>query len=80
MLPLVEVSSNPIYKKQIAKAINFSNVEYQSNVINLQDENINTYDQIFHGFSLLLPHISVTLSTKANNIFRGTFYVAMSTH
>jgi hypothetical protein len=29
-----------------------------------------TYDQICHGFSLLLPHISVALSTKAKTIFR----------
>ena len=42
--------------------------------------NTTTYDQIFHGFSFLLPHISVTLSTKAKTIFRGTFFVAISTN
>jgi hypothetical protein len=29
-----------------------------------------TYDQICHGFSLLLPHLSVAISTKAKTIFR----------
>jgi hypothetical protein len=37
-MPLVELARNPIYKKQIAKAINFSDVECQADVINLQDE------------------------------------------
>jgi hypothetical protein len=37
-MPLVELARNPIYKKQIAKAINFSDAECQADVINLQDE------------------------------------------
>jgi hypothetical protein len=32
--------------------------------------NTSTYDQIFHVFSLLLRHLSVTISTKAKTIFR----------
>jgi hypothetical protein len=39
-----------------------------------------TYDQIFHDFSFLLPHISIVVSTKAKIIFRGTFFVAISTN
>jgi len=35
---LVELARNPIYKKQIVKAINFSDAECQVDVINLQDE------------------------------------------
>jgi hypothetical protein len=37
-MPLVELTRNLIYKKQIVKAINFSNSECQNDVINLQDE------------------------------------------
>jgi hypothetical protein len=37
-MPLVELAKNPIYKKQIAKMINFSNVEYHAYVINIKDE------------------------------------------
>jgi hypothetical protein len=37
-MPLVELSRNPIYKKQITKEINFSDAEYQVDVINLEDE------------------------------------------
>jgi hypothetical protein len=36
-MPLVEISRNPIYKKQIAKEIHFSYVECQVDVINLQE-------------------------------------------
>lgn len=37
-MPLVELAKNPIYKKQIAKAIIFSDAECHADVINLQDE------------------------------------------
>ena len=37
-MPMVELARNPIYKKKIAKAINFSDAECQDDVINLQDE------------------------------------------
>jgi hypothetical protein len=39
-MPLVELSRNPIYKKQITKEIIFFDVECQDGVINLQDENL----------------------------------------
>jgi hypothetical protein len=35
-MPLVELAKNPIYKKKIAKVINFSDVECHADVINLQ--------------------------------------------
>ena len=37
-MPLVELAKNPIYKKQIAKIINFFDAKCYANVINLQDE------------------------------------------
>jgi hypothetical protein len=37
-MPLVELARNPIYKKQIAKEMNFSDAECQADVINFQDE------------------------------------------
>jgi hypothetical protein len=37
-MPLVELAKDPIYKKQIAKAMNFSDAECQAYVIYLQDE------------------------------------------
>jgi hypothetical protein len=36
--PLVELAKNLVYKKQISKVRNFSDVECQADVINLQDE------------------------------------------
>jgi hypothetical protein len=37
-MPLVELAKNLVYKKQIAKMINFSDAECYEDVINLQDE------------------------------------------
>jgi hypothetical protein len=34
-MPLVELARNPIYKKKIAKEIDFSDIECQVDVINL---------------------------------------------
>jgi hypothetical protein len=39
-MPLVELAKNPIYKKQIAKMINFSDAKCHPDVINLQDERL----------------------------------------
>jgi hypothetical protein len=63
-----------VYKKEITQA------GYQVMKHLAQCTSTTTYDQICHGFSLLLPHISVALSTKAKTIFRGTFFVAISTN
>jgi hypothetical protein len=38
-VPLVELAKNPMYKKQIAKMINFSNTESHADSINLEDDN-----------------------------------------
>jgi hypothetical protein len=37
-IPLVELAKNPIYRKQIAKIINFSDKESQADSINLEDD------------------------------------------
>jgi hypothetical protein len=37
-IPLVELAKNPIYRKQIAKMINFSEKESQADSINLEDD------------------------------------------
>jgi hypothetical protein len=64
-MPLVELSRNPIYKNQIAKAINFSNVECQADVINLQDEK----PMIMFG-----PHF------ENNKDYVASFYIALIVH
>jgi hypothetical protein len=38
-----------------------------------------TYDQICDGFSLILPHLSVTISMKAKTFFRRYNFIAIST-
>jgi hypothetical protein len=40
-IPLVELEKNPIYRKQIAKIISFSENESQTDVINLEDDKPN---------------------------------------
>jgi hypothetical protein len=37
-VPLVELAKNPMYRKQIAKMINFSDTESHANTINLEDD------------------------------------------
>jgi ribonuclease HI len=37
-IPLVELAKNPVYRKQIAKMINFSEDESQADAINLEDD------------------------------------------
>jgi hypothetical protein len=37
-IPLVELAKNPVYRKQIAKLINFSEKESQADTINLEDD------------------------------------------
>jgi hypothetical protein len=64
-VPLVELFKNPIYKKQIAKMMNFSNVECHADVINLQDER----PTIMFG-----PHIENTKNSIA------PFYITLTVH
>jgi hypothetical protein len=63
--PLVELAKNPIYKKKIAKVINFSDVECHADVINLQDER----HTIMFG-----PHIENTKD------FVAPFYITLTVH
>jgi hypothetical protein len=47
---LVELEKNPVYRKQITNMINFSDLESQSDVINLEDEKPNiTFGPDFAG-------------------------------
>jgi hypothetical protein len=39
LVPLVELEKNPMYRKQIAKMINFSDTESHADSINLEDDN-----------------------------------------
>jgi hypothetical protein len=64
-MPLIELAKNPIYKKQIAKMIIFSDVECHAHVINLQDEiptimfgphNENTKDYVAMFYITLIVH------------------------
>jgi hypothetical protein len=64
-MPLVELAKNLIYKKQIAKMINFSDAECYADVINLQDEN----PTIMFG-----PHIENAKDTVA------PFYITLTVH
>jgi hypothetical protein len=64
-MPLVELAKNPIYKKQIAKMINFSKLESHADVINLEDEK----PTIMFG-----PHIENTKDYVAS------FYITLTVH
>jgi hypothetical protein len=65
LMPLVELARNPIYKKQIAKAINFRDVECQVDVINLQDEK---------------PTIMFGSHTESSKDFVAPFYITLTVH
>jgi hypothetical protein len=64
-MPLDELAKNVIYKKQIAKVIIFSNVEYHAEVINLQDKR----PVIMFG-----PYIENTKD------FVAPFYITLTVH
>jgi hypothetical protein len=64
-VPLVELAKNPIYRKQIAKMINFSDNESQADVINLEDDKPN----IIFG-----PHFEGARDTVA------PFYITLTVH
>jgi len=65
LVPLVELSIYSVYKKQISKVINFSDVECQDDVINLQDEK----PMIMFG-----PHIENDKESMA------PFYITLTVH
>jgi ribonuclease HI len=64
-MPLVELAKNPIYKKQIAKMINFSDAECYADVINLQDEK---------------PTIMFGLHIENAKDYVAPFYITLTVH
>jgi hypothetical protein len=65
LVPLVELEKNPMYRKQIAKMINFSDAESHADTINLEDDN----PTIIFG-----PHIENTKDLVA------PFYITLTVH
>jgi hypothetical protein len=64
-MPLIELVKNPIYKKQIAKIISFSDVECYAGVINLQDEK---------------PTIMFGLHIENAKDYVAPFYITLTVH
>jgi hypothetical protein len=64
-MPLVELSRNVIYKKQISKAINFFDVECKDDVINLQGKKPTI---------MFIPHI------ENNKDYVASFYITLTVH
>jgi hypothetical protein len=61
-IPLVELAKNPVYREQINKMINFSDLESQSNVINLEDDKPNiTFGKHFEGSRDTVTPFYITL-------------------
>jgi hypothetical protein len=61
-IPLVELAKNPVYRKQITKMINFSDLESQSDVINLEDDKPNiTFGPHFEGARDTVTPFYITL-------------------
>jgi hypothetical protein len=62
-ISLVKLAKNPVYRKQITKMINFSNLESQSNVINLEDDKPNiTFGPHFEGSRDTVTSFYITLN------------------
>jgi hypothetical protein len=62
-IPLVELAKNPIYRKQIAKMISFSEDESQDNVINLEDDKPNiVFGPHFEGVRDTVAPFYITLT------------------
>jgi len=62
-IPLVELAKNPIYRKQIAKMINFSEDESQADVINLEDDKPNiVFGPHFEGARDTVAPFYITLT------------------
>jgi hypothetical protein len=61
-IPLVELAKNLVYRKQITKMINFSDLESQFDVINLEDEKPNiTFGPHFEGARDTVTPFYITL-------------------
>jgi hypothetical protein len=65
LVPLVELAKNPMYKKQIAKMINFLDAESHVDVINLEDDR----PTIMFG-----PHI------ENDKYYVAPFYIMLTVH
>jgi hypothetical protein len=64
-IPLVELAKNPVYRKQITKMINFSDLESQSDVINLEDDKPNiTFGPHFEGARDTVAPFYITLNVQ----------------
>jgi hypothetical protein len=61
-IPLVELVKNPMYRKQITKMIIFSDLERQSDVINMEDDKPNiTFGPHFEGARDTITPFYITL-------------------
>ena len=64
-IPLVELAKNPAYRKQITKMINFSDLESQFDVINLEDDKINiNFGPHFKGTRDTISSFYITLNVE----------------
>jgi hypothetical protein len=64
-IPLVELAKNPVYRKKITKMINFSDLESQSDVINLEDDKPNiTFGPHFEGTRDTVAPFYITLKVQ----------------
>ena len=64
-IPLVELVKNPVYRKQITKMIYFSDLESQSDVINLEDDKPNiTFGPHFEGTRDIVTPFYITLKVQ----------------
>jgi hypothetical protein len=62
-IPLVELAKNPVYRKQLTKMINLSDLESQSDVINLEDDKPNiTFGPHFEGVRDIVAPFYITLN------------------
>ena len=62
-IPLVELAKKPVYRKQITKVIGISELESQSNVLNLEDDKPNiTFGPHFEGAKDTVAPFYITLN------------------
>ena len=62
-IPLVELVKNPVYRKQMTKAIGFSELESHFDVINLEDDKPNiTFGPHFEGARDTVAPFYITLN------------------
>ena len=60
---MVELAKNPVYRKQITKAMGVSELEIQSDVLNFEDDKPNiTFGPHFKGAKDTIPPFYITLN------------------